>query len=160
MLSIATVNVNGIRAAFRKGMGEWLAERAPDVVLMQETRAPEDIVASFFPEEAGWHLAVHPCEIKGRAGVAIASRLPVMASRVGLIQGDGSDEPPVDTGRWIEADLALGGGQAVTVVSTYFHSGTNTPEMQHTMDAKYAHLAKADARLVELVGRDHPVIVA
>src|SRR5690606_40100291 len=31
VLKIATINVNGIRAAWRKGMPEWLAERGPDV---------------------------------------------------------------------------------------------------------------------------------
>ena len=38
-MRIATVNVNGIRAAARKGMGEWLASSAPDILLLQEVRA-------------------------------------------------------------------------------------------------------------------------
>ena len=43
MLKIATVNVNGIRAAFRKGMDSWLEQSEPDVVLAQEVRASEEI---------------------------------------------------------------------------------------------------------------------
>ena len=35
VLTIATVNVNGIRAAFRRGMGDWLEARRPDVLLLQ-----------------------------------------------------------------------------------------------------------------------------
>ena len=42
-LSIASVNVNGIRAAKRKGMEPWIAERAADIVTMQEVRATDDI---------------------------------------------------------------------------------------------------------------------
>ena len=38
-LRIATINVNGIRAAFRKGMGAWLDSRDVDILAMQEVRA-------------------------------------------------------------------------------------------------------------------------
>ena len=41
MLTIATANVNGIRAAYRRGMDAWIASRTPDVLLLQEVRAPE-----------------------------------------------------------------------------------------------------------------------
>lgn len=40
MLKIATVNVNGIRAAARKDMAGWLKESNPDVLCLQEVRAP------------------------------------------------------------------------------------------------------------------------
>ena len=56
-LSIASVNVNGIRAAKRNGMDPWIAERAADIVTMQEVRAPDDIfvdhVDTMFGED--WH---------------------------------------------------------------------------------------------------------
>jgi exodeoxyribonuclease-3 len=38
-LRLATVNVNGVRAAFRKGMGAWLDERNVDILALQEVRA-------------------------------------------------------------------------------------------------------------------------
>ncbi len=41
-LRIASVNVNGVRAAFRKGMGEWLAPRGIDILALQEVRADTD----------------------------------------------------------------------------------------------------------------------
>ena len=44
-MRIATVNVNGIRAAARKGMSGWLEASAPDVLLLQEVRADEDAAA-------------------------------------------------------------------------------------------------------------------
>ena len=73
MLTIASVNVNGIRAAYKRGMGTWLEARKPDVVLLQEVRGSDEILADHLP--AGeWHLAHEASETKGRAGVAIASR--------------------------------------------------------------------------------------
>ena len=44
MLTISTVNVNGLRAAARKGYAEWLASTDADVVCLQEVRAePEQL---------------------------------------------------------------------------------------------------------------------
>lgn len=141
MLTIATVNVNGIRAAWRKGMEPWLTARKPDVLLLQEVRAPDEMVGEFLPA-AEWDLAHEACEIRGRAGVAIASRLPMRAVRIGLGTG-----VPVNTGRWVEADLELTDGRTLTVVSAYIHSGTaGTPKM----DEKYAFMDLATARLAEL----------
>lgn len=137
VLTIATINVNGLRAAVRRGMDAWLASRRPDVVLLQEVRAPQEAVGEFFtaPE---WHVAHAESEVKGRSGVAVASRVPLSAVRIGLDQG-----VPTNTGRWIEADLELPGGP-LTVVSTYVHSGTlGTP----SMDEKYAFLDLATARM-------------
>jgi exodeoxyribonuclease III len=155
-LSIATVNVNGIRAAFRKGFGDWLAERQPDILLLQESRAEHEIIREFFDES--WHLAANPSVIKGRAGVAIASKFPISETRMGLTGYDDDGEPPVDSGRWLEADIITDNGP-ITVVSAYFHSATNTPEKALTMTAKYAHLDKIETRLNELVELERPVIV-
>src|SRR5690606_40046440 len=143
MLRIATVNVNGIRAAVRKGMDTWLADRSPDLLLLQEVRAPDDVVHDDLGE--GWHVAHQASDIKGRAGVAVASRLPATAVRVGL----GADEPPVDTGRWVEMDVDLpGSDRPLTVVSVYVHSGTATePER---IDRKSTRLNKVTDRLYEL----------
>ena len=52
MLTVATVNVNGIRAAARRGMGRWLADRAPDVLCLQEVRADDAVLCALL-EEAG-----------------------------------------------------------------------------------------------------------
>lgn len=153
MLKISTVNVNGIRAAFRKGMAGWLESEAPDVVLMQEVRATDEIVTELLGDD--WTVVHQACDIKGRAGVAIASRLPFDAVRVGL--GNGEPEVDVDTGRWVEADVVLPSGGHVTVVSTYIHSGTaGTPKM----DQKYAHLDKVTARLRELAAAGARTVVA
>ena len=149
VLTLASANVNGIRAAFTRGMGGWIDTRKPDVILLQEVRAPDDVLRGLVPD--GWDLASAPSEFKGRAGVAIASRLPMSAVRVGLGQG-----VPTNTGRWVEADLELPDGGALTVVSTYLHSGTaGTP----TMDDKYAFLDLVSVRLAELAARGGYAVV-
>ncbi|ROS76842.1 exodeoxyribonuclease III [Cellulomonas sp. PhB143] len=152
VLTIATVNVNGIRAAVRRGMDTWIARRTPDVLLLQEVRAPDDVLHGLLD---GWHVAHQASEVKGRAGVVVASRLPLSAVRVGL----GSDaEDAVDTGRWVEADVELPDGGAVTAVSAYLHSGTVAkPE---TMTAKYAHLDRVTTRMRELAADDRLAVVA
>ena len=155
MLTIATANVNGIRAAYKKGMGAWVASRRPDVLLLQEVRAPDEMVGDFLPP-AEWDFAHEACEIKGRAGVAIASRLPMSAIRIGLATG-----VPVDTGRWVEADLELpavdgGAPRTLTVVSAYIHSGQAGTSK---MDEKYAFLDHVTARLGELAEAGGLVVV-
>ena len=70
-LRIATVNVNGLRAAYKKGMAEWLATREVDILTLQEVRAPDAIVRQLIGE--GWYILHAEAEAKGRAGVAIAS---------------------------------------------------------------------------------------
>lgn len=151
MLRVATVNVNGIRAAFRRGMGPWLASSAPDVLLLQEVRADDEILADHLPHDE-WRLAHESASAKGRAGVAIASRLPMRAVRIGL-----GTEADADSGRWVEADLDLPGGDVVTVVSVYVHSGrANTP----SLEAKYAFLDVMTARLAEIAASGARAVVA
>ena len=171
ILTVATVNVNGVRAAFRKGMATWLEQRQPDIVLLQEVRAPDVELAKLMGADHGWHVATQACEIKGRAGVAIASRFPLREVRPGLAptgspapekitDSNPHGEPPVDTGRWIEADVELPCGQIITVVSAYLHSASNEPGYEHTLVAKYAHLDKVTQRLAMLTAADTPTLVA
>ena len=120
-LRIASVNVNGVRAAFRKGMGDWLEDRGVDILALQEVRAAtSDLETLFGPE---WNILHDAATAKGRAGVAIVSRRSAGIHRVAL----GADDFD-SAGRWIEADFDID-GTLVTVVSTYVHSGeVDTPK--------------------------------
>lgn len=143
-MRVTTVNVNGIRAAVRKGMQEWVTENDPDILLMQEVRAPEDLVADLLPGE--WNVVQEGSRLKGRAGVAIAVRphFDITAARIGL-----TGDTDVDSGRWVEADVTVG-SRTVTFISAYLHSGTATDEEK--MAAKYRHLDMVSARLREIDG--------
>ena len=153
MLTIATVNVNGIRAAIRRGMATWFAAAQPDVLLLQELRAPKALIEKELRTFLGpdWHITSVESLVKGRSGVAVATRLPVLAVREALPDLGTADapiaEPESDSGRWIEVDLELPDARVLTVISTYLYSGTvGTP----SMEAKYAHLDRVTARLIEL----------
>lgn len=154
-LRVASVNVNGIRAAYRKGMGEWLASRDVDILALQEVRAQDEHLQQFLGD-SGWHWLHDPCDIKGRAGVAIASRVPSLAHRVGLGAADAQDRIQ-SSGRWIEADFELG-GTPFTVVSNYTHSGeVGTPRQEAKwafLDAMGERMSKLDTEgaLVSIVG--------
>ncbi len=117
MLRLICANVNGVRAAARRGGLDRLAAQRPDVLCLQEVRADDDQLAEVL--DAGgfgdWHVAHTEASAKGRAGVAVLSRTPILAVRIGLPGFE-------DAGRWVEADLATGSGP-LTVVSTYVPTG-------------------------------------
>jgi exodeoxyribonuclease III len=138
-LRLASVNVNGVRAAFRKGMGEWLSGRDVDVLALQEVRATTDDLQALLGDE--WHVVHDPATAKGRAGVAIASRKKAEIHRVEL--GPKSFD---SAGRWLEADYDVD-GTIVTVVSTYVHSGEAESPKQ---DEKWKFLDAMTKRLPEL----------
>ncbi|MFE7846650.1 exodeoxyribonuclease III [Microbacterium sp. NPDC057407] len=135
---IASVNVNGIRAATRKGMIEWLDEADVDVMALQEVRATLEELQTALP---GWELVNDEALAKGRAGVAIATRMPAVEVRRVL-----GPEPLDSAGRWIEADLDID-GERLTVVSAYVHTGeAETPRQ----DAKWAFLDAMEQRMPQI----------
>ncbi|GAA2862716.1 exodeoxyribonuclease III [Microbacterium arabinogalactanolyticum] len=119
-LRIASVNVNGIRAAVRNGMRGWLDAADVDVLTLQEVRGQDEHLQEAFPD---WSMLHDVATAKGRAGVAVLSRVPALASRTALGAEDFDS-----AGRWLEVDFDLG-GTPLTVVSAYVHSGeADTPK--------------------------------
>ena len=142
-LTIASVNVNGIRAATKvrnennPGMLAWFEETTADVVLMQEVRATqEQAEAALAPAiEQGWHVYFAPAAAKGRAGVGIASRTELDDVRVGIPQFE-------DSGRFIAGTLDDG----TVVASLYLPSGSTGTEKQ---DEKWRFLDQFEPLLNE-----------
>lgn len=134
-MHIASINVNGIRAAFRKGMAEWLKEHEPDIVALQEVRASDD---DLFPLFEGWNIISSVCNQKGRAGVAIATKLPILSSSIEF----GADD--FDTsGRWVEGSFQTPTG-ILRMASVYVHAGeVDTPKQVE----KYRFLEAMTERL-------------
>lgn len=134
MLTVSTVNVNGLRAAAKKGFVEWLADTTADVVACQEVRAePEQLPASL-REPAGWHTAHAPSAIKGRSGVSVYSRVEPESVRVGF--GDAEFE---GSGRYLEAHLP-----GLVIASLYLPSGdvgtSRQDEKERFMDSFLPYL--------------------
>lgn len=148
MLRIATANVNGIRAAQRRGFGTWLAGRGCDVVALQEIRAQADKL----PEAAfgDYHVALETGDIPGRNGVAVLTRTAPEAVRtwsgtalLGRPHATSADldeltaadhvplarklRPFAAQGRYIEVDLA---DVPVTVANLYLPKGGLPAELQ------------------------------
>ncbi|AXK36041.1 exodeoxyribonuclease III [Streptomyces armeniacus] len=120
MQQVTTVNVNGLRAAARKGYAQWLAASDADVVCLQEVRAEPHQLLPEIREPDGWHTVYAPSSAKGRAGVALLTRREPEAVRVGF------GEPEfAESGRYVEADLP-----GVTVASLYLPSGEVGTERQ------------------------------
>jgi exodeoxyribonuclease-3 len=141
-LSIATINVNGVRAAHRKGLGDWIKANNPDIVALQEVRAElkdlEAVAQDIWPEA---NIYLDEATAKGRAGVAILSKLKPIATRTEF-----GPEEFDSKGRWLEADFTIN-GKTLTVVSTYVHAGeVDTPKQIE----KYKFLDQMLVRLNEL----------
>ena len=121
-MRITTWNVNGIRAAIRKGFAEIVDEVQPDVLMLQEVRALPDQIPKAWVAPDGWHVHWHPAERKGYSGTAILSRSPIEILSTGL----DADDPE---GRVIRALI-----DGVELVCVYLPSGSSSPERQAVKD--------------------------
>jgi exodeoxyribonuclease-3 len=120
-LKIISYNVNGIRAAMRKGFIEWLQQADPDVICIQETKANKDQVELELIEAAGYHHYWFSAEKKGYSGVAIFSK--VKPNHIEY----GTGIPHMDfEGRNIRLDF-----ENVSVMSLYLPSGSNVARIAH-----------------------------
>ncbi|MFE4965608.1 exodeoxyribonuclease III [Streptomyces sp. NPDC056660] len=137
VLTVTSVNVNGLRAAAKKGFVEWLAETSADVLCLQEVRAEPQQLPEGVRAPGGWHVVHAPAAAKGRAGVSLYTRREPDRVRVGF----GSHEFDA-SGRYVEVDLP-----GVTVASLYLPSGEVGTERQ---DEKYRFMDEFLAYLKEL----------
>jgi exodeoxyribonuclease-3 len=147
VLSVVTVNVNGVRAAARRGGLEWLAAAGADVVCLQEVRATQDQLAAELAAAGLDHLHVAHTEAAslGRAGVAVLTLAPHAAVRI----GPGTDEFAT-AGRWIEVDVETADG-SLTAVSTYVFTGEVADAARQA--EKYRFLDAIQSRLGALAAR-------
>jgi len=125
-MKIITANVNGVRAATKKGFWTWFGEQNADVLCLQELKAHEHQL----PDQArpdSYHRYFHFAEKPGYSGVALYCREKPDAVHIGL----GSIDPGTGwsrfdaEGRFIMADF----GQ-VSVICVYFPSGSSSPDRQ------------------------------
>ena len=113
-MKIISYNVNGIRAAMKKGLLEWLAAENPDVFCIQESKAQPEQIDTLAFAELGYHAYIHSAEKKGYSGVVIFSKQVPDNLVVGL-----GIERYDREGRVLRADYG-----DITVVDVYVPSGT------------------------------------
>lgn len=158
---VSTINVNGIRAAVKQrsednaGLLAWLAQSRADVVCLQETRAgDEQLAAALAPALSdGWQLASAEPHIKGRNGVAVLSRHPHTAVRVGF----GAEEF-AEHGRYVEVDMATASGE-FTVASVYIQTGEALTPRQLEKERFMSALAARMAELTSKHGESRDVVI-
>ncbi len=135
-MRIITLNVNGLRAAERKGFARWLARAEPwDVVCLQEIKCLACDVPRSLSAPRQSHASFHPAARKGYSGVALYAKRP---PRIETGFGHAEFDPE---GRYLQADFA-----DVSIVSLYLPSGSSGPHRQASkyrfLDAFLPHLEK------------------
>ena len=111
-------NVNGLRAAHRKGLLDWLLAERPDVLCLQETKANPDQLPPELKNVPGYHAYFCSARRKGYSGVALYSR--VEPKKVDL--GFGVERFDVE-GRTIAADFG-----SFILLNVYFPNGGASEE--------------------------------
>jgi exodeoxyribonuclease-3 len=111
---IISYNVNGIRAAFEKGFGDWIKSESPDILCVQETKAQPEQIDKKVLEYYGYHSFFNSAEKKGYSGVALFSKKKPVKVSFGL----GIDKFDSE-GRILRADF-----ENFSCISVYIPSGT------------------------------------
>ena len=136
-MKIISYNVNGIRAAIKKGFLEWLKAANPDIICIQETKANKEQVPS-----EGFDLAGYPYQYwfsaqkKGYSGVAIFCK-----EKPNHIEYGTGIETMDFEGRNLRVDF-----DNVSVMSMYLPSGTN----QARLDFKFNYMKQIQDYLINL----------
>ncbi len=145
-MRIITANVNGIRAAGRKGFFDWLAVQSAEVVCIQETKAQFEQLSDPLYSPEGYYCYYHDAVKKGYSGVALYCKHKPDA----VIEGMGNEEFDSE-GRYIEAQFGN-----LSVISLYMPSGSSKEERQQV---KYRCMDHMMQKLVEMKasGRDYIV---
>ena len=143
---IATYNVNGVNGRLPILL-EWLAATGPDVVCLQELKAPQEKFPRAAIEEAGYGAIWHGQ--KSWNGVAILARgCNPVETRRGL-----PDDPDPSQSRYIEAAV-----NGVLIGCLYLPNGNPRPGPK--FDYKLRWLAAFEALAAELLALDQPVVLA
>ena len=120
-MKVISYNVNGIRAALKKGFIEWLTAADPDVLCLQEIKAQEDQLDLSLFEEAGYKYNYwFSAQKKGYSGVAILCK----QKPNNVVFGTGIESMDFE-GRNLRVDF-----DTVSVMSLYLPSGTNSARLE------------------------------
>ena len=111
-------NVNGIRAAWKKGFGDWLAKEMPDIMCLQETKAQPDQLDDSVKNFKDYKSYFFSAEKKGYSGVAVYSRHEPLSVNMGFNKPEFDNE-----GRVLELEFPK-----FILYNVYFPNGGRGPE--------------------------------
>jgi len=144
-MKIISYNVNGIRAAMKKGFVEWLKQENPDIIGIQELKADISQIDPSVFTDLGYELYWFSAVKKGYSGVAIFTKIKPKSVKIGMDLGKYDDE-----GRLIQAEF-----DNFSFLSAYFPSGTTGDIRQ---DFKYEFLDDIYGYMQDL-RREHPNLI-
>ena len=143
-MRVFSYNVNGIRAALKKGLADWLQAADPDVLCVQETKALQEQVDTGVFEDLGYHHYWFSAQKKGYSGVAIFTKKEPNK----VVYGSGIDHMDFE-GRILRVDF-----DEVSVMSLYLPSGTNVDRLDYKfkfMDEFQDYIEKLKKEIPNLV---------
>lgn len=146
MLTLVSWNVNGVRAAEKKGFLNFLQSQGADIVGIQETKAHPDQLSESLLKPEGFHTHWNAAVKKGYSGVATFSKVPPRLVRLGF-----DDERFDHEGRALMSDYG-----SFVLFNIYFPNGGRGPEwVQHKLNFYEKFLEVAG----EYQAKGTPVIV-
>ena len=148
-LRIISWNVNGLRAAGKKGFADWLHQDGADIVGLQEVRALPEQLSPELRAPAGWHAHWAPAERKGYSGVGLLSRAAADRVETSL------DTPTFD----VEGRLQMARFGALTVVNGYFPNGSGKARDQSRVPYKIDFYRAVFDRLEAARAAGEPILV-
>ncbi len=119
-MKIISYNVNGIRAAIKKGFIDWLKTNPADIICLQEIKASQSDVDVKQLEALGFHHYWFSAQKKGYSGVAVFTK--IKPDNVEFGHGIKTSD---DEGRLLQLDF-----KDVRLINAYFPSGTSGDERQ------------------------------
>ena len=120
MMRIISYNVNGIRAAIKKGFIDWLSTNPADVICLQETKTEKENIDLSALEAIGYYSYWFSAQKKGYSGVAVLTKI-----KPDKIEYGHQKEKSDFEGRVIRVDFGK-----ITLINAYFPSGTSGEERQ------------------------------
>jgi exodeoxyribonuclease-3 len=146
MLRIITLNLNGIRSAWRKGVLAWVSAQKADIVCLQELKAQAADLDAEMQAPDGLHAHYHHAAKKGYSGVGLWCRKQPerLLNRLGDAEFDLE-------GRYLRADFGK-----FSILSLYQPSGSSSAERQQ---AKFRFMDLIYPHLVELASSGRDIIV-
>lgn len=117
-MKIVSYNVNGIRAAVKKGLIDWVKEEDPDIFCIQESKSQEEQLPPELFQDLGYNAYWCSAQKKGYSGVVSFSKQEADTVKLGM-----EIEKYDNEGRVIRCDYG-----DLTVVNCYFPSGSSGEE--------------------------------
>ncbi|AWB35068.1 exodeoxyribonuclease III [Orrella marina] len=120
MLRVTSINVNGLRSAFRKGLADWLAINRADVVCLQELKAHAQDLDESLTDPAPYTGHFHFAQKKGYSGVGLYLNAQAEQVHPGIGIPEFDHEGRLIVARW----------PGLTIASAYLPSGSSGDERQ------------------------------